>query len=425
MGLYKRGERFWWGSYYDARTKEFVRRSTKCTDKEAARAVLRGWERAAADPEYRPKDSAPLRAVIATYREAKRRAKRKPGTLSMIFGHVRHIARILGDDTLARAITAKMVDGYVAQRQDEGAANSTIAKELGTLRGMLKLAHRHELCDHPDKVMPLDFDGESQTIDRRVETPSDLAKLVDAFKSERRRAHILYLAATGCDLGPSFTARRDSIDFERGTVIVPGTKTKQRAREVPIVDINRALLERVCEVVPKTGPMFAKWGSIRRDLAVACKRAGIPRVTPRDFRRTLGTWLRERGIEPAMIGSVLGHRDGRMAERVYGKLSPEALRQQLAERLERDAVVRNASAPAGLTGRMTLDQARENALCAVPGDRIELSTRGFSSGGKSRVSRGVSRRDRAVQLENGTRLYGGPVRTFGQLLDDALALGAS
>jgi integrase len=422
MGLFKR-TRFWWGSYHDHRTGEFVRKSTRCSDKEAARAVLIGWERSAADPEHRPKESTTLRALIAKYRDVKKRAERAAGTQQAIYVHVRHIARILGDLTIVRDITALDVDRYVTTREDEGTKRSTIAKEISTLRGMLKLAHRHGHCDHWAKVMPVDLDSASVPGTRKVATLSDLGKLVDGMDDTMRKAHCLYLAATGCDWGPSLRARRADIDLDRGLVHVPGTKTGSRTRDVPIVALNRAMLEAVVEVAPKTGPMFRRWTNVTRDLALACERAGIARITPRDFRRTLGTWLRKGGVDPSTIGAVLGHADGRMAERVYGKIEGEDLRRVLVERLERDAAVRDTRGRQGSQERQGLTEGLEMQGNTVPGGGIEPSTRGFSIRREGTRKPGKLVRSVRVRLPNGTRLYVKKARSFGELLDAALALG--
>jgi integrase len=424
MGLFKRGGKFWWGSYHDPRTKTFERKSTKCTDKEAARAVLREWERVASDPGYRAKDSTTLRVLIADYQAAKKLAGRAEGTRKAIFAHVRHIAKVIGDATIVRDISARDVDRYIAKRHDDGAKNATIAKELSTLRGMLKLAHRHEHCDHPAKVMPVDFDGASEPVTRKVDSLSDLGKLLDAMTDTMRKAHVLFLAATGADWGASLTARRADIDLKRGVVLVHGTKTDHRERHVPIVDLNRAMLERVYEVAPKVGPMFRRWDNPTRDLEVACRKAGIPRVTARDFRRSLGTWLRREGVESPMIGSVLGHADGRMAERVYGKLSPDDLRRLLAERLERAAVVRDSVARRESEEQEGLAEGLKNEASEVPRRRIELRTRGFSIQSKPTPNAGKAVRNVRIRLAGGTRLYVRKVRTMGELMDDALALGA-
>ena len=62
----------------------------------------------------------------------------------------------------------------------------------------------------------------------------------------------------------------------------------------------------------------------------ACARAGIERCSPNDLRRTCATWLRAAGVAPDLIAPVMGHADTRMVERVYGRLSPQALATRLA-----------------------------------------------------------------------------------------------
>jgi integrase len=54
-----------------------------------------------------------------------------------------------------------------------------------------------------------------------------------------------------------------------------------------------------------------------RDIAAACRRAGVPRVTPRDLRRSHGKALAAAGVAPHLIGRMLRHTDSRMAERTY------------------------------------------------------------------------------------------------------------
>ena len=56
--LYKRGST-WWGWFYDAGGRRVVQ-STKCKDKRAAEAVVREWERAAADPDHAAANAATL-----------------------------------------------------------------------------------------------------------------------------------------------------------------------------------------------------------------------------------------------------------------------------------------------------------------------------------------------------------------------------
>ncbi len=49
--------------------------------------------------------------------------------------------------------------------------------------------------------------------------------------------------------------------------------------------------------------------------------------SPHTLRHTLGKWLRAGGVDSATTGALLGHADGRMVERTYGRLDdPEDAR---------------------------------------------------------------------------------------------------
>ena len=45
---------------------------------------------------------------------------------------------------------------------------------------------------------------------------------------------------------------------------------------------------------------------------------------------------RAKGVEPSLIAGILGHRDGRMVERVYGRIEPAELVAVIGKRLDAD-----------------------------------------------------------------------------------------
>jgi integrase len=436
MGLYRRKvrrrdgtvheSRCWWGSYFDHTSGKTEYQSTKCVDKKAASIVLHGWERRAADPEVRAKDSVPFRVARATFLAAKQRlvdaARRSSSTWDMHEQKSANLADILGDETLVRELTARVIDGYVARRHDEGAHANTIAKELSTLRGILKLAHRHGFCDHPSAIMPLDFGADYKPKERHLGSELELDVLVEQLE-EGRAAHVIFIVATGARDGEAKAAQPDDLDLDGGFVKLRGTKTKGSFRMVPIVSFLRPLLERVVREAPGKRVLFRPWSNIRRDLHDACRRACILPLSPNDLRRTFSQWLRKRGVEPALIGAAMGHVDSRMVERVYGRMPAEVLAGLLRQRL--DLVPSDASdlvACEGSEGVVGLDLLGE----VVPRGGIEPSTRGFSSQRRSHgnvrafrsKSAFVRRGDAAMQAA------AEPPSRFGEVIDDALALGA-
>lgn len=319
--LYKRG-RIWWYLFRGERV------STRCTDKKAAELESKNIERRFADPTYRAADQATLASIYPDFIAQQQQRGRARGTLKMYETHLAHLARVFGEDAPLGSLNAARLDSYVGSRHREGAQSPTIHKELTTLRGMLKLARRHGKYPFAlDEVMPL-VQGASTPGKRHLtaqQVPRLLAKL-----QPKRGAFVAFIVATGADLASVEVAERGDIDLKAGTILVRGTKTNHRWRTVPILKPFAKLAERAAKGLP-----FQPWGNVRRDLEVACRRAKVPRITPRDLRRTHGSILRQLGVEPHLIGKMLGHADSRMVEKVYGQLPPEALGKLLRVRTGR------------------------------------------------------------------------------------------
>jgi integrase len=64
---------------------------------------------------------------------------------------------------------------------------------------------------------------------------------------------------------------------------------------------------------------------VRRDLGDACNRAGIDPVSPNNLRRTYASWLKQRGVDSAVVAKLLGHTSTRMVDLVYGHLADDTL----------------------------------------------------------------------------------------------------
>lgn len=240
--------------------------------------------------------------------------------------HVGHFARVLGEDLLMVEVDATAVDKYTKTRNLEGASLSTQGKELSTLRGALRLAARQGKYHRPlDAVMPHNFKIKYTPGTTALSLP-DVDRLLAAL-TPRRAAVCAYIVATGADWKSVGLAKRSDVNLRKGEALVRGSKNVHRMRTIPILKPFRAYMARAAEAIP-----FAPWDNVRRDMAVACRAAGITKVTPRDLRRSHGSILRAMGIEPHLIGKMLGHADSRMVERIYGQLPPDALSKLMHER---------------------------------------------------------------------------------------------
>lgn len=253
----------------------------------------------------------------------------------------RQLQRVLGKDTPIGLIDAQAVDGYVAARLADGAARTTIAKELSTLRGALRLAIRHgKYHRHLAEVMPLDFSPKYKPKERAL-SEKEIYRLLAALPP-KRAGLVAFLLATGATY-PSevLPMQAGDVNLRKWTVRLRGTKRETRDRYVPIVSFARPWLRLALKHMP-----FEPWGNVRRDLHLYCLKAKIAKCSPNDLRRSVATLMRARGVEPSLLGAFLGHKDSRMAERVYGRLAPEQLAYLLNQRIRATAVRHNRSTAA-------------------------------------------------------------------------------
>lgn len=382
--IYKRGDTYHC-SYRDAAGRR-QRESTKCTDRAAAKLYADRRERDAADPRRAAADATTVKSALERLITDRLTRGRAAGTVSFYAAKSGHLLRILGAETPLGQVGPREVDAFVEQRIAEGAARNTVSKELGALRGALKIAKRRgEFPGDIGETMPHGFAAEYVPRRRVLHSLAELQALVDQLEP-RRAAHVLYFVATAARDSEAARAERRDIDLARGAVYVRGQKTEASDDHVAIVGWMRPLLEAVLMLrAGVVGPLFERWSNIRRDLGIACEAAGLGPLTPNDLRRTHATWLRAAGVQTDLIARQLRHVDGRMVERVYGRLSAgdagAAIGAALGEPLPLRALP--PACDAGVSREPVRGEAGEgnevrNAAVFVPRDRIELPTRGFS-----------------------------------------------
>lgn len=319
--LYRRGKRgiFW----FQLKSR---RLSTGTTDRKAAELYVANVERRVADPTYRAPDHTTLGRALKSFYAQQRERGRAAGTLKMYETHAAHLSAVLGEHVAIAAVDAEALDGYVSTRRADGAADPTIHKELTTMRGALKLARRHRKYPFAlDEVMP-QLSGASKPVKRHLLLPDVKALMGELTKP--RAAVVAFVVATGADWASVEAAKRGDVNLHKGVVLVRGTKTNHRWRSIPVLEPFRELISTAADELP-----FRRWGNVRRDLAVACKRALVPCVTPRDLRRSHGSILVQRGADPHLVSKMLGHADSRMVDRVYGQMSTDALGKLISKRI--------------------------------------------------------------------------------------------
>lgn len=380
MRIFKREQsEFWWAEFYDLDGKR-IRRSTQKRDKTAALEVLRKWERESVDPRGAAAKETTLEEVLTNLlreRTAQVGAgKRSSQTVTFYRYKAGVWVSLLGRDYRVAALSAVEIDKFIEQRREHGASENTIAKELVTLRSALRLAKRRLLWfGDLDAIFPPRFSPEYKPRERYL-TQQELLLLLPLLRADHA-ARVTFSVATSANLSETERVLRTDLNTERA--VIRGTKTAHRARVVPLVlPWQKAMAEYALRWSQGEAPLLfgQSRASFQKALRRACELAGIPHTSPNDLRRTCATWLRAEGAPVDLLAPVMGHADGKMVERVYGRLSPADLAARLSaavgieSRNDCTISVPNAWDAAGQMGRMGRVERIEDLPKPHQGERV-------------------------------------------------------
>jgi len=206
-----------------------------------------------------------------------------------------------------------------AERQ-HGSTETTLAKYLSHVRGLLEYAWRSGRAER--NVL----DGFSLQHTIRRTPPKSLTleqaeRLVEATAipgPAARRDRLVILVLYGCGLRTDELCALDvaNVNRERHELLVLKAKG-DRPRALPIPEAVYTELLAYLLDHGKRGPLFRT--SVRRSrlrvndiceiVRTAARRAGLPDyVTPRTLRHSFATHLMDRGVDLAVIASLMGHR---------------------------------------------------------------------------------------------------------------------
>jgi len=206
-----------------------------------------------------------------------------------------------------------------AERQG-GSTESSLAKYLSHVRGLLEYAWRSGRADR--NVLDgfsLQHTG-SRTAPKSLslEEAERLVQAALASGPTARRDRLIILLLYGCGLRTNELCGLDvvHVNRERHELLVLNGKG-DRPRAIPIpeglyTELLAYLLER-----GKRGPLFRtnarkrrlKVGDVCEIVTAAAARAGLRTgVTPRTLRHSFATHLMDRGVDLAVIASLMGHR---------------------------------------------------------------------------------------------------------------------
>lgn len=335
--LFKRGEYY----YANLLDKEGRRRklALHTTDRVVAKAKLRELELSTTD--RAPNQTETLDEALTFYLDVAL-ASSPDGTRRSYGQKARHLSRLMGGSQLD-LMTRETVQRYIAARLDEGAHTHSIHKELVVLRQALREATDRQRFHLSVESLVPKFDAGYEprrtyltpeqfiTLTERLLRPLG-AKATEAQRARwearrvRRSLFVLLVALASPRLGELEALEWSHVDFTRNLINIPKGKTV--GRPVPLHPLLRLWLEKYRQ---QSGPIVEPWGKVSRDLPRLCERAGVPRCTPNDLRRTFASWLVQQGESLYVVATLLGHSSTRMVERVYGRLDSATLARAISK----------------------------------------------------------------------------------------------
>ena len=168
--------------------------------------------------------------------------------------------------------------------------------------------------------------------DKKPFSAAELEKIRDSLQTEREKALVEFLLSTGCRVSEVANLQIGNIDFRAGECTVLGKGNKERT--VYISDNAMYYLQKYLagRMISAADPLFVNDRgramskcSIEQLVHKIGDRAGVEKVHPHRFRRTMATNVMMRGLPIQYIQAILGHSkiDTTM---IYCSVSKEAVK---------------------------------------------------------------------------------------------------
>jgi integrase len=233
-------------------------------------------------------------------------------------------------------ITSQLVAHYIDERQQEGAQNATINRELAALKRMFSLARQST----PPKVNAVPYIAMLR--EDNIRTGFLESKQHDSLAGETGKIGLWMRAMF--ETGYTYGWRHEEllallvrqINLSAGTIrLEPGTTKNDQGREVSMTLPVRVLLT---QCVNGKGPddyVFTREdGKAVRDFrgswAKACDAAKVPGLLFHDLRRTAARNLRRAGVAEGVIMKIGGWKTRSVFER-YAIVSQSDIRDAMAK----------------------------------------------------------------------------------------------
>jgi integrase len=258
-------------------------------------------------------------------------------SLRMVRGKVsNHLIPFFGDRK-AHQITTADVQTFIAQRQEEGASNGEINRELAALKRMYNLGLRAEKIAKKPYIPKLEEDNARQGFFERWEFEAVLIRL-----PEYLRPLLTFAYYTGWRVHSEILPLTwDRVDLEAGTVrLYRGTTKNKDGRLIHLPQVLSDIIEHQwqehLERYPDCSFVFHRNGErikyFRRRWVRACQEASLTGKIPHDFRRTAVRNLVRAGVPERVAMQICGHKTRSVFDR-YNIVSATDLK-EAAKRID-------------------------------------------------------------------------------------------
>lgn len=228
---------------------------------------------------------------------------------------------------------------FARARLAAGVSSSTVRRDLACLSSLYSRAEEWEwVSSNPVKPFKRGQakSGLKEGAARVRYLSSDEERAVLAFAPPRARDPIAFAIDTGLRKEEQFSLELTDIDLERNQIMVRAEVAKSgRARTVPLLERAREIairlkgdrVGRVPLFVAAAGQRYsAESPTMYEALQKACRRAGIPRASWHDLRRTCGCrLLQDYSLSFDQVREWMGHADVRITQQRYAFLKIEQL----------------------------------------------------------------------------------------------------
>lgn len=190
-------------------------------------------------------------------------------------------------------------------------SNATVNNKRKFLSAFFVWATREEIVDK-NPMLKINSIKEKY-VTKKPFSDIELAKIRDALEDNREKALVEFLLSTGCRVSEVAGLKVGNIDFRTGECVVLGKGNKERT--VYLNNKSMYYLERYLGgLVDAERPLFMNARgrgmtkqNIEELMRIIGKRAGVSKVHPHRFRRTMATNAMKRGMPVQYIQVILGH----------------------------------------------------------------------------------------------------------------------